>query len=126
MPEEMQEFVLSEVQDLPTSREVLPLMGRNQTLLMDVLKLLVREASKLSSGYSKAVSEGDCKAARRAIHTLKSNVSQFGLENFSSVAGKIEIAAIEEKLDFLVEAQPIVDELAARTRLWATGIIEES
>ncbi len=76
--------------DAPNWQTLLQMFSGNANLLEEVLGLLVREAPRLRRLFEASLERGNCAEARRAVHTLKSNVRYVGLTKMASVAEQLE------------------------------------
>lgn len=92
--------------------------------MRDVLALLSREAPKLGSSFRQAVENGDCKGARRAAHTLKSNCRQFDLIAWSEFAESLEELAQTASPTELQAFVPAVVEACNAIADWAEKLLE--
>ncbi len=110
------------LRDSPEWPELVGLMNGNEKLLRDVLKLLVSEVPKLGRSFARAVEAGDFKEARRAIHTLKSNVRHVGLSHIGDWAEKLEYIARDEQLDALQSVVSKVTEVAEAVADWSDQV----
>jgi len=72
-------------------------MHGNESLLRDVLALLKREAPRLGRSFQAALSDGNLTEARRAVHTLKSNVRYVGLNDIGHYAQWLEHLARDQQ-----------------------------
>ncbi len=85
----------------PTWPELIKLMHDNEGLLRDVLTLLIREMPRLGRSFQNGLKEGNFSEARRAVHTLKSNVRHVGLNNIGEYAQWLEHLARDQQSDLL-------------------------
>lgn len=87
--------------EAPAWEELVQLMHGNEELLKDVLGLLGREAPRLGRAFQTALANSNLSEARRAVHTLKSNVRYVGLNSVADYAQRLEHLAKDEQLDEL-------------------------
>ena len=73
----------------------------NASLSAEVLSLLTREAPRLRKLFEMSLENGNCLEARRAVHTLKSNVRYVGLTQMAAVAERLERLARDGQLEIL-------------------------
>ncbi len=99
--------------------ELVALMHDNEQLLRDVLALLAREAPRLARVFQASLTEPNFSEARRAVHTLKSNVRHVGLKGVAEFAEQLETLARDERLAQLQEQSGQLGELAAKVSDWA-------
>ena len=85
----------------PAWPELIQLMHGNEGLLRDVLTLLIREMPRLGRSFQNGLKEGNFSEARRAVHTLKSNVRHVGLNNIGEYAQWLEHLARDQQSDLL-------------------------
>jgi CheY-like chemotaxis protein/HPt (histidine-containing phosphotransfer) domain-containing protein len=85
----------------PNWPELVQLMHGNESLLRDVLALLTREAPRLGRSFQAALSDGNLTEARRAVHTLKSNVRYVGLNDIGHYAQWLEHLARDQQVTTL-------------------------
>ena len=101
--------------DAPTWSELKEMFGNNESLLSEVLSLLSREAPRLRKLYEQSVEQGNCPEARRAVHTLKSNVRYVGLTTLAALAERLERTArdgdIQELRLHVAPLSQIIDQL---------------
>ena len=101
--------------DAPTWSELKAMFSNNESLLSEVLGLLSREAPRLRKLYEQSVEQGNCLEARRAVHTLKSNVRYVGLTTLASLAERLERTArdgdIEQLRLHVAPLSQIIDQL---------------
>ncbi len=87
--------------DAPKWPELLAMFNGNASLSAEVLSLLTREAPRLRRLFEMSLENGNCLEARRAVHTLKSNVRYVGLTRMAAVAERLERLARDGKLEEL-------------------------
>lgn len=87
--------------DAPKWPELLEMFNGNLSLSAEVLSLLTREAPRLRKLFEMSLENGNCPEARRAVHTLKSNVRYVGLTRMAAVAERLERLARDGKLEEL-------------------------
>ncbi len=93
----------------PTWQELIRLMHDNEDLLRDVLALLAREAPRLGRSFQSGLETANINEARRAIHTLKSNVRYVGLDRIAQYAQWLEHLARDLQTETLQKhAQNVV------------------
>lgn len=80
---------------------LIQLMHGNESLLRDVLSLLVREAPRLGRSFQVALAAGNFNETRRAVHTLKSNVRYVGLNDIGEYAQWLEQQARDQQTTIL-------------------------
>ena len=118
------EFVVERaLENAPDWQQLLNMMNGNEALLRDVLSLLIREAPKLGRNFKQAVKQGRIKDARRAVHTLKSNVRHVGLTRIASYAEQLEYLARDEQHEQLGNAVPSVTEVANSVADWSEQML---
>jgi two-component system sensor histidine kinase/response regulator len=83
--------------DAPQWPELVQLMHGNEPLLRDVLSLLAREAPRLGRDFQASVADSNFSEARRAVHTLKSNVRYVGLNKIGDYALHLENMARDQQ-----------------------------
>ncbi|MFO1065004.1 MAG: ATP-binding protein [Pirellulales bacterium] len=84
---------------MPVLEDVVETLGGNRTLAIDVLKLLRTEVPRLQRELERSVHDRVTKNARRAAHTLKSNLRNVCLKEDAKVLGAMEDAIIAERWD---------------------------
>ena len=87
--------------DAPKWPELLAMFNGNASLSAEVLSLLTREAPRLRKLFEMSLENGNCLEARRAVHTLKSNVRYVGLTRMAAVAERLERLARDGQLEQL-------------------------
>jgi CheY-like chemotaxis protein/HPt (histidine-containing phosphotransfer) domain-containing protein len=87
--------------DAPTWPELLVMFNGNASLAAEVLSLLTREAPRLRKLFEMSLENANCLEARRAVHTLKSNVRYVGLTQMAAVAERLERLARDGQLEQL-------------------------
>lgn len=87
--------------DAPKWPELLEMFNGNASLSAEVLSLLTREAPRLRKLFEMSLENGNCLEARRAVHTLKSNVRYVGLTRLAAVAERLERLARDGQLEQL-------------------------
>jgi two-component system, sensor histidine kinase and response regulator len=87
--------------DAPEWPELLAMFNGNSSLSAEVLSLLTREAPRLRKLFEMSLENGNCLEARRAVHTLKSNVRYVGLKRLAAVAERLERLARDGQLEQL-------------------------
>jgi CheY-like chemotaxis protein/HPt (histidine-containing phosphotransfer) domain-containing protein len=87
--------------DAPKWPELLEMFNGNASLSAEVLSLLTREAPRLRKLFEMSLENGNCHEARRAVHTLKSNVRYVGLLRMAAVAERLERLARDGQLEQL-------------------------
>lgn len=87
--------------DAPKWPELLEMFNGNTSLSAEVLSLLIREAPRLRKLFEMSLENGNCLEARRAVHTLKSNVRYVGLTRMATVAERLERLARDGQLEQL-------------------------
>lgn len=87
--------------DAPQWPELLAMFNGNASLSAEVLSLLTREAPRLRKLFEMSLENGNCLEARRAVHTLKSNVRYVGLTRMAAVAERLERLARDGQLEQL-------------------------
>lgn len=85
----------------PSWTDLVTLMHGNENLLRDVLSLLVREAPRLGRSFQSALAGENYHEARRAVHTLKSNVRYVGLSDIGHYAQWLEHLARDQQASTL-------------------------
>ncbi len=85
----------------PSWTDLVTLMHGNESLLRDVLSLLVREAPRLGRSFQNALAVENYHEARRAVHTLKSNVRYVGLNDIGHYAQWLEHLARDQQASTL-------------------------
>ncbi len=113
------------LQGAPDSRALLELLHNNRDLAQDVLRLLQREVPRLAIDFRDKVGAKDARSARRAIHTLKSNLRQVGLQKASSYAERLERIAKDERLSELEGELTMVIDLSKEVKKWAMKMQRE-
>ncbi len=103
----------------PTWPELVQLMHGNESLLRDVLSLLVREAPRLGRSFQSALAQDNFNEARRAVHTLKSNVRYVGLSDIGHYAQWLEHLARDQQSSTLKLHADNVVALANAVADWA-------
>ncbi len=94
--------------DAPSWSELLSMFNGNASLLAEVLSLLIREAPRMRKLFDMSLEQGNSLEARRAVHTLKSNVRYVGLTKVAAVAERLERIAREGHTDQLLQhSQPL-------------------
>ena len=94
--------------DAPSWSELLSMFNGNASLLAEVLSLLIREAPRMRKLFDMSLEQGNSLEARRAVHTLKSNVRYVGLTKVAAVAERLERIAREGHTDQLRQhSQPL-------------------
>ncbi len=112
-------------EDAPQWQQLVQAMNGNENLLKDVLGLLIVEAPRLGRAFVDSVDSGNFKEARRAVHTLKSNVRHVQLGRVAAFAEQLENSARDEELSALQAAQQPLSELANSVADWAEGQLAE-
>lgn len=87
--------------DAPNWPELLAMFNGNASLSAEVLSLLTREAPRLRKLFEMSLENGNYLEARRAVHTLKSNVRYVGLTRMAAVAERLERLARDGQLEQL-------------------------
>jgi HPt (histidine-containing phosphotransfer) domain-containing protein len=87
--------------DLPDWGRLAELLGGNLALAREVVDLLRFEAPRLVRALSDSCALGEAREARRAAHTLKSNLRNLGLNEVAALAGQIECLAQASDWDAL-------------------------
>ena len=103
----------------PSWPELVELMHDNESLLRDVLALLIREVPRLGRTFQSGLKEGNFSEVRRAVHTLKSNVRHVGLENIGQYAQWLEHLARDQQSDLLTAHMENLVALADAIADWA-------
>ena len=85
----------------PSWPELLAMFNGNASLLAEVLSLLIREAPRMRKLFDMSLEQGNSLEARRAVHTLKSNVRYVGLTKVAAVAERLERIARDGQTDQL-------------------------
>ncbi len=87
--------------EAPKWPELLVMFNGNASLSAEVLSLLTREAPRLRKLFEMSLENGNCLEARRAVHTLKSNVRYVGLTRMAEVAERLERLARDGRMEEL-------------------------
>ena len=87
--------------DAPKWPDLLAMFNGNASLSAEVLSLLTREAPRLRRLFEMSLENGNCLEARRAVHTLKSNVRYVGLNQMAAIAERLERLARDGQLEQL-------------------------
>lgn len=103
----------------PSWQELIQLMQGNEKLLRDVLALLAREAPRLGRDFQSALEQAKLTDARRAVHTLKSNVRHVGLKRIGEYAERLERLARDQQTGELQLHSENLAMLANKTADWA-------
>ncbi len=103
----------------PTWPKLIELMHDNESLLRDVLSLLVREAPKLGRSFQIGLEQGNFNETRRAVHTLKSNVRYVGLTQIGQYAQWLEYLARDQQQETLQSHAANLAALADAVADWA-------
>jgi two-component system, sensor histidine kinase and response regulator len=108
--------------DAPDWHGLVALMNGNEKLLRDVLQLLSSELPRLARLFETSVSARNFKDARRAVHTMKSNVRHVGLDRVAAVTEQLEEVARDESYEQLQLAIGQVHEIATTISTWADEV----
>lgn len=103
----------------PRWPQLVELMHGNENLLRDVLSLLVREAPRLGRSFQTGLKNGNFSEARRAVHTLKSNVRYVGLNEIGHYAQWLEHLARDQQSELLHDHAENLCSLADAVADWA-------
>lgn len=103
----------------PSWTNLVTLMHGNENLLRDVLSLLVREAPRLGRSFQNALAVENYHEARRAVHTLKSNVRYVGLNDIGHYAQWLEHLARDQQTSTLQDHADNFVALANAVADWA-------
>lgn len=79
-----------EFESAPSAKKILELVGGNAQLLRDVLELFATEAPRLHHLFLREFAADNQLEARRAIHTLKSNLRYVGLDESANYVAELE------------------------------------
>lgn len=109
----------------PKWTELLSMFGGNSGLLREVLNLLLRELPRLRKLYETSVDSGNSSEARRAVHTLKSNVRYVGLIRIANHAEHLERYARDGQLDLLRHHRELLNSIVDRVTTWADLMLRE-
>lgn len=110
----------------PSWPELIQLMHGNESLLRDVLALLIREVPRLGRSFQSGLREGDLGEMRRAVHTLKSNVRHVGLNNIGDHAQWLERLARDQQIELLKSHQENLIALTDAVADWAERTLREN
>ncbi|MEZ6152893.1 MAG: Hpt domain-containing protein [Pirellulaceae bacterium] len=103
----------------PHWEQLVELMHGNESLLRDVLSLLVREAPRLGRSFQTGLKDGNFSETRRAVHTLKSNVRYVGLKEIGHYAQWLEHLARDQQSELLHDHAENLCSLADAVADWA-------
>jgi two-component system, sensor histidine kinase and response regulator len=110
----------------PRWPELLSMFSGNADLLREVLNLLIRELPRLRKLYESSVESGNTIEARRAVHTLKSNVRYVGLGRIATHAEQLERFARDGKIDVLRQHVDLLNSIVDRVTAWADLSLREN
>lgn len=103
----------------PSWDELVKLMHGNESLLRDVLSLLAREAPRLGRVFQSSLQQEKLADARRAVHTLKSNVRYVGLVKIGDYAQRLEYLARDQQTAELLTHADNLHQLSEAIADWA-------
>lgn len=112
-------------EDAPEWTKLIESMHGNESLLRDVMALLIQEAPKLGRMFRDALQADNIKEARRSVHTLKSNVRHVGLSRISSYAEQLEKLAKAERKSELEAAVPTLTAISTAVADWAEKMLKQ-
>jgi two-component system, sensor histidine kinase and response regulator len=113
------------LQRSPTAEELASMFSGNTSLLREVLSLLIRELPRLRKLYETSLENGNCAEARRAVHTLKSNVRYVGLYGIAEYAEQIERIARDGNLQQLQKESSMLSMVFDHVANWADTMLRK-
>ncbi len=109
--------------DAPGWNELLKMFNDNANLLAEVLSLLIREAPRLRKLFEMSLEQGNTLEARRAVHTLKSNVRYVGLTKLAAVAERLERIARDGDTVQLSQYTAALSQVIDQTINWSETML---
>ncbi len=103
----------------PTWPALVQIMHGNESLLRDVLALLIRETPRLAREFQQGLQEDNLGQSRRAVHTIKSNVRYVGLNEIGEYSQWLEYQARDQQKGTLVSHAENLIALANAVAGWA-------
>lgn len=94
-------------------------LDNDRELLVEIAELFLKEAPRLLRQIREALDDGDAERVRRAAHTLKGTVTNFGAAATRQKAGELEKVAEGDDLE---EAATLFPEIEARLGGLQAGI----
>lgn len=113
------------LEDAPSWDKLVVHMNNNESLLRDVLTLLITEAPRLGKLFNEGVDNHVMTNTRRAAHTLKSNARHLQLRRIAAYSEQLENLARDEQLDQLQSQLQTVANVTAAMADWAQDLLDE-
>ena len=114
---------LTILDDAPTWSELLEMFNGNASLLAEVLSLLIREAPRLRKLFEMSLEQNNCLEARRAVHTLKSNVRYVGLTKLAALSERLERIARDGQTDQLRQHLGTLSQIIDQVINWSETML---
>ncbi|MCB0327983.1 MAG: Hpt domain-containing protein, partial [Bdellovibrionales bacterium] len=108
----------------PQWPKLVEMMHGNDSLLRDVLGLLIHEAPRLNRSFSKSLEKGNLHECRRAVHTIKSNMRYVGMTKVAKFAEMLEKLARDEQKTQLQESVDQLSDLIEIVADWAEELLQ--
>lgn len=112
------------MKNAPDWPALVALMHGNQSLLSDVLSLLIREAPRLAREFQQGLKESNLSQTRRAVHTIKSNVRYVGLLELGEYMQWLEYQARDQQAAILNKHAENLDALTNAVAVWAETLLK--